>query len=239
MADNVTTVEQTTEYDYKLPDRPLTRLSWGGIFIGLFATLAFTMLFLSLGAAIGLTTLNVAEGGGWLPGTVGSGIWALLSFAVATFLGAWFGTRASRLYFKSDAMAEGFVIWAFSTVVFMVVASLMAGFALRTSTALTSAALQAAASAAQAGTEILSPAQMQALQQQIVSSVPGAAAGAEAAETAATATAAAAWWYFITGLVSLFAGVFGGLAGLKSKAKKDDEVPVRYPMTLRPQQRTV
>lgn len=244
MAENVTTVERTTEYDLNLPERSLSRLSWGGIFIGLFTTLSLLLLFLSLGAAIGFTTLSSIQGGGSiLPGTVGSGIWLLLSFVIATFFGAWVGTRTSRLYFKSDAMMEGFVIWAFSTVIFMVMATLMAGFAIRTTTAIASAALQAGAMAAQAGGEVLSQSQIQALQQHLMSALPGAAqaqaAGAEAAQTASTATAAAAWWYFITGVLSLIAGAVGGLAGIKSKAKKDAEVPVRYPMTLRPQHRTV
>lgn len=239
MAENVTTVERTTEYDYKLPDRPLTRLSWGGIWIGLFSTMALTLLFLSLGAAIGLTTLP----GGWFPGTVGSGIWALVSFALATFIGAWIGTRASRLYFKSDALTEGFVIWAFSFVLFVILSTMATGFILRTTTMLSATAVQAAASAAQAGGQLLTQRELQALQQQLQSLLPGAAQVQQGGEQAATAALAASavgmWWFFITGLVSLVTGIVGGLVGIMAKAKRDNEVPYRYPMTLRPQQRTV
>lgn len=239
MADNVTTVERTTEFAYLPSDRPLARLSWGGIFIGMFSTLAIAALLLSLGAAIGLTTLSPAAGGGWFPGGVGSGIWAGLSFIVATFLGAMIGSRASRLYYQSDALAEGFVVWAFSVLVGLVLVSFMVAFAVQTTTMAATNALQAAAAAAQAGGEVLPREQIQALQQQAMSALPGAAqaqaAGQEAAETATNVSAAAAWWFFITSLLSMVGGILGGLMGIKSKTKY--EKPVRYPAMLRPQER--
>lgn len=233
MADNVTTVERTTEFAYLPSDRPLARLSWGGILIGMISTLALAALFLSLGAAIGLTTLDPSAG--WFPGSVGSAIWAALSFVVATFLGAMIGSRASRLYYRSDALAEGFVVWAFSMLVAVVGAILIGAFALQTTTMLATNALQAAASAAQAGGQVLSQAEIDALQQQVMQALPGAAQAQQAAQTAQTASAAAMWWFFVTSLLSLLAGVFGGLMGIKSKTKY--EKPVRYPGVLRPQER--
>lgn len=239
MADNVTTVERTTEFAYLPSDRPLARLSWGGIFIGMFSTLAIAALLLSLGAAIGLTSLDPAAGGGWFPGSVGSGIWAALSFIIATFLGAMIGSRASRLYYQSDALAEGFVVWAFSMLVTVVFATFFFAFVLQTTTMAATNALQAAAAAAQAGGQVLPQEQIQALQQQAMAALPGAAqaqaAGEEAATTATNVSAAAAWWFFITSLLSAVAGIVGGLTGIKSKTKY--EKPVRYPAMLRPQER--
>lgn len=239
MAENVTTVERTTEFAYLPSDRPLARLSWGGIFIGMFSTLAIAALLLSLGAAIGLTTLDPAAGGGWFPGGVGSGIWAALSFIIATFLGAMIGSRASRLYYQSDALAEGFVVWAFSMLVAVFLGAMLATFAVQTTTMAATNALQAAAAAAQAGGEVLPPEQLRALQEQAMAALPGAAqaqaAGQEAAQTATNITAAAAWWFFVTGLLSMLGGIFGGLMGIRSKTKY--EKPVRYPAMLRPQER--
>ncbi|MFO7155389.1 MAG: hypothetical protein DIU72_002065 [Pseudomonadota bacterium] len=237
MADTVTTVERTTEFAYLPSDRPLARLSWGGIFIGMISTLALAALFLSLGAAIGLTTLDPSAG--WFPGSVGSAIWATVSFFVATFLGAMIGSRASRLYYRSDALAEGFVVWAISMLAAVLGASMLAAFAVQTTTMVATNALQAAALAAQAGGQVLSQAEIDALQQQVMQALPGAAqaqqAGQEAAQAAQVASAAAMWWFFVTGLLSLLAGVLGGLAGIKSKTKY--EKPVRYPAVLRPQER--
>ncbi len=241
MADNTTTVERTTEFAYLPSDRPLARLSWGGIFIGMISTLALAALLLSLGAAIGLTTLNPTGGGGWFPGSIGSGIWAALSFIVATFLGAMIGSRASRLYYQSDAIAEGFVVWAFSMLVGVLLALAIGTFAIQTTTMAATNALQAAAAAAAAGGEVLPPEQLQALQQQAMQALPGAAqaqaAGQEAAQTATNISAAAAWWFFIASALSLVAGVLGGMMGIKSKTKY--EKPIRYPAVLRPQERPV
>lgn len=238
MADNVTTVERTTEFAYLPSDRPLARLSWGGIFIGMFSTLAIAAVLVSLGAAIGLTSLDPA-GGAWFPGGLGSAIWATVSFFVATFIGAMIGSRASRLYYRSDALAEGFVVWAFSMLVAVISAGLLFAFILQTTTMAATNALQAAAAVAQAGGEVLSRDQLQALQQQAMAALPGAAqaqaAGEEAARTATNVSAAAAWWFFVTSVLSALAGILGGLAGIKSKTRY--EKPVRYPAVLRPQER--
>lgn len=238
MADNVT-VERTTTFADLSSGGPLSRLSWGGIWIGFFTTTALAMLFFSLGAAIGLTTISPTAGGGWFPGGLGSGIWAFLSFVVATFLGAWVGVQASRLYYRSDAIMEGAVIWAFSVVVAMLALVVMAGFAFRTTTALTGAALQAAGAAAQAGGEVLTQDQIRALQQQLMNVLPGTgqaqAAGTQAAQTATTVGAAALWWYFATSLVSLVAGILGGMAGISRKTR--EERPLRVPAGLRQQER--
>src|SRR5690606_13326418 len=107
-----------------------------------------------------------------------------LSFIVATFLGAMIGSRASRLYYQSDALAEGFVVWAFSALVGLGSAILLMTFAVQTTTMAATNALQAAAAAAQAGGEVLPQEQIQALQQQAMAALPGAAQAQAAGEEA-------------------------------------------------------
>jgi len=187
-------------------EKPVARISWGGIFIGAFSTLALGILLNSLGAAIGLSAINPAQGQ-W--GTsIATGIWSFLSIVVATFFGAWIASRASTVFFKRDAGVLGFMTWALSFLA-------MLAFVLLIVNATAASTLQAAGAASQA-------APLGQLQQQAQQMQPG-----QIAENVAKVGAAGSWWFFITALCSMLAGVFGGMAGLPRGAKEGKAMEVR------------
>src|SRR5690606_39941144 len=107
-------------------------------------------------------------------------------------LGAMIGSRASRLYYRSDALAEGFVVWAISMLAAVLGPSMLAAFAVQTTTMVATNALQAAALAGQAGGQVLSQAAIDALTQQVMQALPGAAQAQQAGQEAAQAAQGAA-----------------------------------------------
>lgn len=200
-------------------EKPVSRISWGGIFIGAIATMAFGILLHSLGAAIGLTAINPAAGD-WGSGAAGmwTGIWSLLSIVVATFFGAWLAARASTVFFKRDAVSLGVMTWALS---FLIMLFFVFSMAQQTVTQLAGAGLEAAGSAAPGIAQQVDPqAQLQQIQ-------PGQAAGG-----AADAGAYAGWWFFASALLALLAGILGAMAGTPKAARQGMPLETRRTQRL-------
>ncbi len=109
-------VEHETEYygtEHPTGERATSRVSWGGVFVGVFVTLAVGMAILSLGAALGLSAVDPATADmtalGW-----GTGIWSIVTIILATFVGAFVSVKASNLRSSRDAGVQGGAVWALS-----------------------------------------------------------------------------------------------------------------------------
>ena len=192
-------------------DKPVARISWGGIFIGAIATIALGILMHALGAAIGLTAINPAAGqwGGSAAG-IATGIWSLLSIVIPTFLGAWLAARASTVFFRRDAASLGFMTWALSFLAMLFFVTMMAQQATAQMLAAGVAAAPEAAQAVQ---------QLPGIGQQLQQAQPG-----QAAAGAAEAGAVASWWFFASAFLAMIAGILGGIAGMPKAARKHLEV---------------
>lgn len=225
------------QQEFLAVEKPVSRVSWGGIFIGLFSTLAIGILLMSLGAAIGLTTINPAQGN-WGSG-LWTGIWSLLSIIVATFLGAMIAARASTLFFRKDAASLGFMVWASSFLTMLFFVATLAGSALSQTAGVVGQAAGGALSGAGAAAQgqITNPQAQQQIQQQIQQEAQRALPSGQQAQQAATqvkeAGAAAGWWFFISGLLALIAGVLGGIAGLPKQLRTGKPLEVRRTAPLR------
>lgn len=189
-------------------EKPVARISWGGIFIGAFATIALGILMHSLGAAIGLSVINPARGEWGRAAGIATGIWSFLSIVIPTFFGAWLASRASTVFFKRDAASLGFMTWALSFLGMLAFFALMANITAASSIQGVGAAAGAAAGGAPG-----------ALQQQAQQIQPG-----QIAQTAESVGQAATWWFFLSALCAMLAGIAGGIAGLPKAAKARMEV---------------
>jgi len=195
-------------------ERPVARISWGGIFIGAIATIALGILFHALGAAIGLTAFDPASGNWGRGAGIATGLWSLLSIVVATFLGAWLAARASTVFFKRDAVSLGLMTWALSFLLMLLLVSFMTNMA---ATQLAGAGIESGAA------QQLDP---NAMQQQMQGG----------AGTAADVGAAAGWWFFASALLALLAGIFGAMAGTPKEARQGRHMEVRRTQTLKPRE---
>jgi hypothetical protein len=81
------------------------------VLAGALVTLASQFLFISFGAAVGLSTKPKTTGAGkgvliWMI------VWTLATIAVSGFLGGWVSSLAARSPARLDGMLNGFVTWA-------------------------------------------------------------------------------------------------------------------------------
>jgi hypothetical protein len=183
-------------------NRGFARVSWGGIIAGAIATIAFGLILVSLGAAIGLTAMNPARGEWGFNSTTGgvaTGIWSLCSIVIATFLGAFVASKCSAVDEKNEGGFQGLFVWALALLLMLAWAGWMATRAAETGTQAVGAAAQAAGQVAGQLAGQVAPGQLQNLQQQAQQAMPGGAQlqqqGAQVVATAANAGAAAAWWF--------------------------------------------
>lgn len=97
------------------------RVSWGGIWAGVFAALGAMMLLASLGIAVGITAVDLETAD---PGAVGTGaaIWGGLSLLVALFFGGMLSTRLSMITNRSTSVYEGGLVWVLSVILIMYLA---------------------------------------------------------------------------------------------------------------------
>ncbi|MBD3346622.1 MAG: hypothetical protein GF401_16325 [Chitinivibrionales bacterium] len=89
-------------------DRWPRRISWGGIFAGLFVALGVQMLLGFLGAAIGLAVVNPANPGKL---TIAVVIWLIISGIISLFIGGWVAGRLSGEPSGLDRGINGLVVW--------------------------------------------------------------------------------------------------------------------------------
>lgn len=92
------------------------RLSWGAIIGGAFVSLAFWILLLALGMALGLSSLNFVEGVNAKSAGIGGGLWILISGLIALFIGGVVAARTAGPVDRPAALFHGAVLWGLSTV---------------------------------------------------------------------------------------------------------------------------
>lgn len=224
------------QQEFMAIEKPASRISWGGIFIGLFSTLAIGILLLALGAAIGLTSINPSQGN-WGSG-IWTGAWSLLSIVVATFLGAMIAARASTLFFRKDAGSLGFMVWASSFLTMIFVVATIAGGALSQTAGVVGQAAGGALSGAGAAAqgETISPQAQQQIRERAQQALPTGPEAQKAASQVKEAGAVATWWFFASGLLAMIAGVLGGIVGMPKKLRTGKPLEVRRTAPLRTQE---
>lgn len=103
---------------------PIYAMRWGAIFAGLAVGLSIHLLLMLLGAAGGLTALEVTERAPD-PGrsALVAGIWNTVSMLVAAFVGAYVAARASGLKRTNDGLLHGAVAWGATTLLTAILAT--------------------------------------------------------------------------------------------------------------------
>jgi hypothetical protein len=97
------------------------RVSWGAVFAGVVLALALQAGFGMLGAGIGLSIVNPAQGD--TPGAqsfgLAAGIWWIVSSLIAVFFGGWAAGHLSSPTRRGDGALHGILAWAMSTIVML------------------------------------------------------------------------------------------------------------------------
>lgn len=93
------------------------RISWAAIFGGVVLVVAIQILFATLGAGIGLGTVNTNAG--TTPGAsslgMGAGIWWIVSTCVALLVGSYISAWLAGVEIRFDGVLHGLVTWGIST----------------------------------------------------------------------------------------------------------------------------
>ncbi|MDB4968615.1 MAG: hypothetical protein JWN44_4304 [Myxococcales bacterium] len=193
-----------------------TRVSARGILSGVLVGLAFALMLMVLGAAIGLTAFeprgDVAKGLG-----IGFAGWVLLSLIISAFVGGWIATSAARAVRRRDGVLHGMVTWAAVTLVGV---SLLGG-AVRSAVGgifgIAKTATQAAASSPAVNRAASDAAQQPGMQQKLGNALDSATANpqqlAAKADQAASGAAMGTWGMLAALLLPLFAAIGGGVVG--------------------------
>jgi hypothetical protein len=95
------------------------RISWGGVFAGLFLVLSIQLLLSMLGFGIGLSIVEPGQGGVPNAGTIGIGaaIWWVVTYIVALVIGSYAAARLAGVALRFDGVLHGLVTWAFALMV--------------------------------------------------------------------------------------------------------------------------
>ena len=96
----------------------LRRISWGGVFAGLFLVLSIQLLLIMLGFGVGLSVFQPGRGLP-SPGTIGidAAAWWVGSYIVALLIGSYAAARLAAVVLRFDGMLHGLVTWAFALLV--------------------------------------------------------------------------------------------------------------------------
>jgi uncharacterized protein YjbJ (UPF0337 family) len=198
----------------------LQRVSWGALLAGFFFGFGIWMLLLALGAGIGLAAFDARDLQSWQGLGIGFGIWGVIAGIVAMFLAAWLAARLSAADSRLAGMLHGAALWGFMLVAGLWIASMAVARTASTAAQAAGGMAQAAGQAAadpQARQEARQ--QMDRAEQRVEGLAQQAQANAsEAAGAAKKAGTAGAWAFFLYGLLTLAAAMFGGRAGVPRDA---------------------
>lgn len=101
--------------------RPLA-ICWGAIFAGWFVATATAILMYVLGTAIGITAIDLSNAEALSEKVAAvSLIWVALSWLVSLYLGSYFAASLGRNSIYHCGKKEGIAVWAFSTVLTVLV----------------------------------------------------------------------------------------------------------------------
>lgn len=105
--------------------RPLfSAIRWGAVLAGVAVGISVQLVLTLLGIASGLSLSSVSSVEG--PAT-GALIWAGLSMLIAALIGSYVAGRMSGLKRKTDGVLHGFVSWAVTTLLFVILATSAGG----------------------------------------------------------------------------------------------------------------
>jgi len=120
-------------------------VSWPAIIGGALASLALSLLLITLGSGLGLASVSpwANRGASITSFAVGTGIWLIIMQWLASFLGGyltgrlrtkWTGLHSHEVFFRDTA--NGFLTWAVATVAGVAIVASAAGFAVSGSAAI-------------------------------------------------------------------------------------------------------
>lgn len=205
--------------------RRLERVSWGALFAGFMVGVGVLFLLLSLGAAVGLTTVDARDISSWKNMGIGVGIWGGISAIIASFFSAWVAGRLSTSPDRTSGMLHGAALWGLTWFVGLWMGvSAITGAAQAAGSAAQTAG-QAAAQQPGAAQGLAQDAQREA-QQAMQQANPG-----QIAQSATSGGRAGAWGAFIAAVFTLLASGLGGAAGAAGRVKAIAE---REPVATRP-----
>ena len=95
------------------------RVSWGGIWAGILASLGIALLLSALGVAIGI---SVADRGAGPRVDSATGIYALAAFLVSLFVGGIVATRTGAIHDRGTSFWQGALVWIVSIMLMGVLA---------------------------------------------------------------------------------------------------------------------
>lgn len=206
--------------------RKLDRASWGALFAGFFVGIGTLFLLLSLGAAIGLSSVDPRELSSWKNMGLGVGIWGGISAIIASFFSAWVTARLSTAVDRTGGILHGLSLWGLTwaaglVIGFMAVSGVVSGEAKAAGTA-AQAGAQAASSASKeerraAASALPSGKQLQAQTQGKLDEVKENAP--DAAEAAASGGRKGAWGAFLATLFTMLASAGGGAMGIPDRKR--------------------
>lgn len=101
-------------------------ISWPAIFAALAVGIAVQLLLVLAGLALGISVMG-ADDASTDQLTVGATTWSAVSMILAALIGGYIAARASGLRRKGDGMLHGAVAWGASTLLFAVLASTALG----------------------------------------------------------------------------------------------------------------
>lgn len=121
-------------------------ISWGAVFAGWLFAYAFAMLLYLLGAAVGVTSLaainDLSKGV-----AIGTGVWMVAAWVIATFVGSVIAGRLAGNPERSAGAMHGLVVWALSGIMTLLIGTAQAASA-------ASVGVAAVKDVAKAGTEL-------------------------------------------------------------------------------------
>jgi len=214
----------------------LDRASWGALFAGFFVGMGILFLLLSLGAAVGFTSVDPRDVQSWRNAGLGVGIWGGISAIVASFLSAWVTSRLSHSWTRLGGVLHGVALWGLTWAVILWAGTMLVS---RLAGAAASAAGTAAQSAAQAASGQNAP-DLGQIQRQIEQRAQGMSQQAQqsagqVSEGTERAGKAGAWGAFLTALFTMLASAAGGAAGVpRGHALEDETVLHRRTVAAEP-----
>jgi hypothetical protein len=100
----------------------VSRVSWRGLWAGLFMVAGVQIVMQLFGIAIGVSALNPSQTA--LEGvSLWQGIWAIVSTLSAFFFGGWIAAAISAPLRRADGVLVGTVTWAFATTLGIILVS--------------------------------------------------------------------------------------------------------------------
>jgi MFS family permease len=105
-------------------------LRWSAVFAGAAVSVGLWLLLQTLGAGIGLSTVDPNEPGSLRSAGIGTGIWTAFAPLIALFFGGFVAGRVCGTFSRRTGAMHGLVLWSIATVIgFATIIALATGFA--------------------------------------------------------------------------------------------------------------